>query len=214
MQWTCAGSRAPPRAMGGLLLHSLRPTPYTLHPAHYALCPKPYTLHPTHFTLHPSCCTLQTTPCTLHPTSYTLHPAPYTPHPSPYTLHPTPYTLHRNMQWFRGGLVFKAHRLSYHSPLGLRVMKKKGWGHHFLGVVVLIAVARLRFQAGSNFRLIDCCITQLKAQRPSRTWNESKEEEEEASLWREVLSVARTLELWSWHLRTSRSRGVVGTILG
>jgi len=26
---------------------------------------------------------------------------------------------------FRGGLVFKAHRLLYHSTLGLRVMKKK-----------------------------------------------------------------------------------------
>ena len=33
--------------------------------------------------------------------------------------------LYRNVQQFRGGLVFKAHRLSYHSTLGLRVMKKK-----------------------------------------------------------------------------------------
>ena len=34
------------------------------------------------------------------------------------------------MKRFRGGLVFKAHRLLYHSTLGLRVMKKKkkrGW---------------------------------------------------------------------------------------
>ena len=30
-----------------------------------------------------------------------------------------------NVQWFRGGLVFKAHRLLYHSTLGLRVIKKK-----------------------------------------------------------------------------------------
>ena len=29
------------------------------------------------------------------------------------------------VQHFRGRLVFKAHRLLYHSPLGLRVMKKK-----------------------------------------------------------------------------------------
>jgi hypothetical protein len=29
------------------------------------------------------------------------------------------------MQRFRGGLVFKAHRLLYHSTLGLRVVKKK-----------------------------------------------------------------------------------------
>jgi len=29
------------------------------------------------------------------------------------------------VQRFRGGLVFKAHRLLYHSTLGLRVMKKR-----------------------------------------------------------------------------------------
>jgi len=29
------------------------------------------------------------------------------------------------VQWFRGGLVFKAHKLLYHSTLGLRVVKKK-----------------------------------------------------------------------------------------
>ena len=29
------------------------------------------------------------------------------------------------MKRFRGGLVFKAHRLVYHSTLGLRVIKKK-----------------------------------------------------------------------------------------
>ena len=31
----------------------------------------------------------------------------------------------RNVQRFRGGLVFKAHRRVYHSTLGLRVIKKK-----------------------------------------------------------------------------------------
>ena len=31
--------------------------------------------------------------------------------------------------------------------------------------------------AGSYLRLIDCCITRLKAQGPSRTCDESKEEE-------------------------------------
>ena len=31
----------------------------------------------------------------------------------------------RNVQRFRGGLVFKAYRLLYHSTLGLRVTKKK-----------------------------------------------------------------------------------------
>ena len=32
--------------------------------------------------------------------------------------------MYRNVQRFRGGLVFKAHKLLYHSTLGLRVMKK------------------------------------------------------------------------------------------
>ena len=32
-------------------------------------------------------------------------------------------------------------------------------------------------EAGSYLRLIDSCITQLKAQGPSRTCNESKEED-------------------------------------
>jgi len=34
-------------------------------------------------------------------------------------------------------------------------------------------------EAGSYLRLIDSCITQRKAQGPSRTCNESKEENEE-----------------------------------
>ena len=34
-------------------------------------------------------------------------------------------------------------------------------------------------EAGSYLRLLDSCITQLKAQGPFRTCNESKEEEEE-----------------------------------
>jgi len=36
-------------------------------------------------------------------------------------------------------------------------------------------------EAGSYLRLVDSCITQLKAQGPSRTCNESKEEEEIAA---------------------------------
>ena len=36
-------------------------------------------------------------------------------------------------------------------------------------------------EAGSCLRRIDSCITQRKAQEPSRTCNESKEEEEEVS---------------------------------
>ena len=38
-------------------------------------------------------------------------------------------------------------------------------------------------EAGSYLRLIDSCITQLKAQGPSRTCNESKEEGEEFGVW-------------------------------
>ena len=34
-------------------------------------------------------------------------------------------------------------------------------------------------EAGSYLKLIDSCITQIKAHGPSRTCNESKEEEEE-----------------------------------
>ena len=37
-------------------------------------------------------------------------------------------------------------------------------------------------EAGSYLRLIDSCITQLKAQRPSRTCNKSKEKEEQGIL--------------------------------
>ena len=33
------------------------------------------------------------------------------------------------MKRFRGGLVFKAHRLVYHSTLGSRVIKKKSLGY-------------------------------------------------------------------------------------
>ena len=38
---------------------------------------------------------------------------------------PVRQLLYINVQRFRGGLVFKAHRLVYHSTLGLRVIKKK-----------------------------------------------------------------------------------------
>jgi len=37
-------------------------------------------------------------------------------------------------------------------------------------------------EAGSYVRLVDCWITQLKAHGPSRTCNESKEEEAEATV--------------------------------
>jgi len=91
------------------------------------------------------------------------------------------------VQRFREGLVFKAHRLVYHSTLGLRVIQKKKkkvraarqrarkgpiearnpyvpqnlraphtqcQNHYF-------AEMCSGFEAGSYFRLIDLCITQL-----------------------------------------------------
>ena len=73
-----------------------------------------------------------------------------------------------------------AHRLLYHSTLGVRVIKKKkrmpkqgessGSSMHSSPCVAVT-------EAGSYLRLIDSCITQIKAQGPSRTCNESKEEE-------------------------------------
>jgi len=67
--------------------------------------------------------------------------------------------------------VFKAHRLLYHSTLGLRVTKKKK-------KCLLQGLGFSGSGAGSYLRRIDSCITQIKAQGPSRTCDESKEEEE------------------------------------
>ena len=79
----------------------------------------------------------------------------------------------RNVKRFRGGLVFKAHRLLYHSTLGVRVIKKKK------NPTPCVVVRRPKLHGVTSLRLNDSCITQLKAQGPSRTCNESKEEEEE-----------------------------------
>jgi len=46
------------------------------------------------------------------------------------------------MQRFRGGLVFKAHRLVYHSTLGLRVIKKKK-EQSMVAMLVSIRIERL-----------------------------------------------------------------------
>jgi len=42
--------------------------------------------------------------------------------------------LHELDLWYRGGLVFEAHRLLYPSTLGLRVMKKKREGSYVSAV--------------------------------------------------------------------------------
>ena len=73
----------------------------------------------------------------------------------------------RNVKWFRGGLVFKAHRLLYHSTLGWGVIKKKkkwrsGFGVWGSGFIVLgVGFGMQGSEAGSHLRLIDFCITQL-----------------------------------------------------
>ena len=58
--------------------------------------------------------------------------------------------------------------------LGFRV-----WGLGFTGLGFRVSEMCCGTEAGSYLRLIDSCITQLKAQGPSRTCNESKEEEED-----------------------------------
>jgi len=94
-----------------------------------------------------------------------LDPLHLTHNPQPLPQPPN----YRNVQRFRGGLVFKAHGLLYHSTLGWRVMS---------------------------------CVTQRKAQGPSRTCNESKEEEyrvhgadEHLHLRQEPLSLSLSLSL-------------------
>ena len=61
--------------------------------------------------------------------------------------------LRRNVMRCRGGLVFKAHRLVYHSTLGSRVIKKKkrtGEGEVLRGVILeidrqMVSGVELRF---------------------------------------------------------------------
>jgi len=48
--------------------------------------------------------------------------------------------LHRNVQRFRGGLVFEARRPLYHSPLGLRVINKIGGAYRLEGLTSQWAV--------------------------------------------------------------------------
>ena len=46
-------------------------------------------------------------------------------------------------------------------------------------------------EAGSYFRLVDSFLTQLEAQGPSRTCDESKEEEEPPATWCELYPGSR-----------------------
>ena len=58
---------------------------------------------------------------------------------------------HRNVPWFRGGLVFKAHRLVYHSTLGSSVIKKKRRTPN--PTTAPANWTQLRSGLGANFRL-------------------------------------------------------------
>jgi len=55
---------------------------------------------------------------------------------------PTPVA-RRNVKRFRGGLIFEAHRLLYHSTPGLRVIKKKKKSPCGLLTRRLLAVERI-----------------------------------------------------------------------
>ena len=104
--------------------------------------------------------------------------------------------LRRNVKRFRGGLVFQAHRLcvSLNSRLGSNKEEEEN--------------RRDRIRLGQRtciplLMLIDSCITQLKAQGPSRTCNESKEEGQRTCIPRGsaptgagTLATARRLRTW------------------
>ena len=83
--------------------------------------------------------------------------------------------LSRNSERFRGGLVCKAHRLLYHSPLGSRVIKKDKAGgkevgaetrsvsKHFCKVVVLkLRTSPPSLVCGSHSHQVEgfvtCCL--------------------------------------------------------
>jgi len=59
-----------------------------------------------------------------------------------------------------------------------RVVRRLGWGHLEHSTEMCSGS-----EAGSYLRRIDSCITQLKAQGPSGTCNESQEEEEVGVTW-------------------------------
>jgi len=80
--------------------------------------PNPETRNPKPETHNPK-------PETRDPKPETRNPKPKTRDPKPEALNPKPKTRKQGSWLFRGGLIFMAHRLVYHSTLGLRVIKKK-----------------------------------------------------------------------------------------
>ena len=67
------------------------------------------------------------------------------------------------------------------TPCALSRGEPRGSGLGFFrpAFLTLEIVRRVGWQAGSYLRLIDACLTQLKAQGPATTCNGSKEEEED-----------------------------------
>ena len=63
-------------------------------------------------------------------------------------------------------------------------------------------------EAGSYLRRIDSCITQLKAQGPSRTCNESKEEEEEVEPEHVVVILCSGVAFRVWGLHRGGIQGL------
>ena len=59
----------------------------------------------------------------------------------------------------------------------------------------------------SDLRLIDSCITQLKAQGPSRTCNESKEEEEEGPVSTVIVNAVNKFQVQGFHDGSCRRVG-------
>jgi len=60
--------------------------------------------------------------------------------------------LYRNMQRSQGGLVFKAHRLLYHSTLGLKVIKRVWDEEYDSGITVQGSGDGLRMRCEPIFR--------------------------------------------------------------
>ena len=136
-----------------------------------------------------------TAPCS-NPKPQTSFPKPQTPNLKPRTPNPR----HHGDGRARGRRARVGRREPRaHRPEGARFFLRVGWCAPLrtarpvgLSWTEMCSVT----EAGSNLRLIDSCITQLKAQGPSRTSNESKEEEEKdcaarARGVRPVLSASR-----------------------
>ena len=104
--------------------------------------------------------------------------------------------VYRNVQWFRGGFVFKAHRLLHHSAPGSRVItkKEKRLGNHRGGAfVVTIFISKNPFLwvTGSGFYLLLLSCTHTETEQKKR----------EKSRRRRVKPIAHSLMHFSRNLR-------------